>query len=66
MATKPQSIKSPGNSADRSRLPGGPTSIWISRRTHQDLRAHSQRTGRKLQWLADHLIHRGLQTAELN
>lgn len=53
-------------SSDRSRLPKGPTSIWISRQTHSALREHAQRTGRKLQWLADRLIKAGLQNPELN
>lgn len=47
-------------SVDRTRLNGGPASIWISRQTHRALREHAARSGQKLQWLADQLIARGL------
>jgi hypothetical protein len=56
----------PKRSSDRSKLPGGPATIWISRNTHRALNHHARSRGQKIQWLADHLIMRGLASAELN
>jgi hypothetical protein len=48
---------------NRSRLSGGPTSVWISRETHRAMKEHAARRGQKLQWLADELIRRGLSSS---
>lgn len=54
------------SSSDRSKLPDGPATIWISRRTHGELKAHAKRKGKVLQFLADELIARGLETIATN
>lgn len=48
------------SSSDRSLLPGGPASIWISRDTHARLVEHARSRGRKVQWVADQWLAMGV------
>jgi AmiR/NasT family two-component response regulator len=36
----------------------------VEREAHRRLREHARATGRKIEWLATHLITRGLETSE--
>lgn len=42
------------------------TVVMVDWDTHARLRRHAMETGRKIEWLATHLIERGLQNAGLN